>query len=297
MNLFNVGRLVYMQGDYVGGLRQIVCALAEDIYGNPQNLGWVKSSHAYKFLAAHGMDDGIFTTLVASVDKHRSNSATVPWFPEDIGFFEPVVADFLLGAVSQVGFNRAYWSQLVSLAKDADEDAKGPALERLAIYLVSQIDGLRIIGRDVRTETSEWDVLCRFAVAGHPLQGVFGTYVVAECKNLTGPCTSHAVRNFAYKILSVRASGGILIALGGITGQEDQERYAWGEVKRAFRQHGITIVVITQKDMEIAKTKKQLVDLILRRAEDIRFERTGFTVYPHKKAGRIGSSNSGKKPT
>jgi hypothetical protein len=271
-HLYNAGLLTYLRGDHTTGLRLIVAALAEDIYRNPEN--WETISYAYRFLVAHGMGEILKAKLVASIDSMRK-SAGAQWFPEDIVFFEPLVDKFVFDIAGQAGFNRAYWQHLVSRVKGshANESEKGSALERLAVYLMSHIDGLRFVGRKVTTRKTEWDVLFRCVNTEPQFREIFGSYVVAECKNLQKPATSTAVRNFISKILSVRVNGGVLISLSGVSGNMRKNTNAWGEVTDAFRQHGITVVVLSGEDIDRLRTKREIYDLIIGRAEDVRFDR------------------------
>lgn len=51
------------------------------------------------------------SAVLARVDRACKDSRH-QWFPEEVAYFEPAVEEFLFGVVGQVGFNRAYWTQL-----------------------------------------------------------------------------------------------------------------------------------------------------------------------------------------
>jgi hypothetical protein len=265
---YNAGLLLANQGDLHRGAKLVVLALIEDIYFW-KDLGRVKESCSYQFLVRNGYDERIATRLHEKIRSYW-DTGTALWHPEDILYLDPEMTSLLRRRIPDVGLSLAHLSAKVEkVSCEIDSQKKGPLLEELAHALLSQVDGVRVLGRHERTETSDVDVLCRVE-SNRQLEVLFGPYILVECKNWDDPVGSPVIRDLVCKLLSTRLTGGILLTKSDITG--DCWRGAYAELSGAFHRHGIVISVLTLADIRKMKSPVDVTEIIMTRAEMVRFE-------------------------
>jgi hypothetical protein len=132
-------------------------------------------------------------------------------------------------------------------AKTNDEKKKN--LEALGAMLIEMIEGLKVMGKDVRTETEEIDLMV-INESEHRFWRRLSNPFLVECKNWSKPVGASEIRSFDGKKKNIRFR--IMIAINGITGKGERED-ARGVI-RDLCNEGRHIVVLDKKDLEdIAK--------------------------------------------
>jgi len=145
---------------------------------------------------------------------------------------------------------------------------KKKSLEDLAEYLFSSIYGVRVIGRNVRTETSEIDLVLEFDhwIYGiHPFFKEVGSHFMVECKNWKKPVGAQKIRNFSRDIKKRKVTFGCLISKEGIT------RDAYKEIRDVFIGEGQIIIILSKKDIENVIKGKNLIEILKEKYRNIKF--------------------------
>lgn len=179
--------------------------------------------------------------------------------------------------------NPVYAKNLLEQAENGQTiDEKGDALEHLAAYLLSCVDGFEIIGKKHRTKDYEIDILVRNTIVRDPVLSGFGPYIPVECKNWTKSVGAEQVNHFLAKIQFHDCHCGIMLAKNGISGRgdSDSERQADRKnadltVLKAFHRNGIIMMVLNAKDLEaVVRGESNVLSLLVREYERIRFDRS-----------------------
>jgi hypothetical protein len=143
-----------------------------------------------------------------------------------------------------------HYSRQLNLARRATtNDEKKISFENLARLLFESIPFLACRASDLRTSSSEIDLVIEYCGWTKPtLFDEFGRFCLVECKNWKEAVGASQVRDFIGKLAKARVKLGILFARNGITG-ENNVRDALNEIRSAFSRDGIYILVIAEEDL------------------------------------------------
>lgn len=166
--------------------------------------------------------------------------------------------------------------ELADILKSVEEaktnDTKGRSLEELTSKLFSSINGLSVKYNNLRTSSSEVDVVIEYDKNQYnKVFDEYGRYFLAECKNWDKPVDSKAVRDFQGKVTKARTRLGSLITKKGITG-EDNSVNALREIYSLFDRDGICIVVLTLDDIKSIINGTDISSLIDEKIDRVRFD-------------------------
>jgi predicted Mrr-cat superfamily restriction endonuclease len=87
-------------------------------------------------------------------------------------------------------------------------------------------------------------------------------FLIIECKNWRSPVNSATVRDFITKVRSARQEVGILVAANGVTGDAVDQTAANDDIRLAFDQDGIKILVLTRREIEQLRSSREIVLLL-----------------------------------
>jgi hypothetical protein len=149
-------------------------------------------------------------------------------------------------------------------------DGTGTALELAAEYLMSCMPGCRTTRR-VRSQSTDYDVVCRVEGVDLDFRSEFGRYFVCECKDWNDVADFTAVAKFCRVLDSVKARFGILFSRNGHSGTghtTDAER----ELVKVFQDRGLVIVVLTEDDLRQVSSGRNLIQLLKERYEVVRLD-------------------------
>lgn len=164
---------------------------------------------------------------------------------------------------------RRVFSVFIEKAKTADSNvSKKLSYEYLAIFLITAIDGLTVIGHDTRGASEEIDLWVENNSTDTFWQKVGHVFIV-ECKNWHDAVGVPQVRNLSAIMESKNIAFAILMARNGVTGDD------WHDAVAAIRDNfkkGRYIIVLDQSDLdEIAnginpttKIKQKYRELIMK---------------------------------
>ena len=160
---------------------------------------------------------------------------------------------------------------LQQLTKRAIKDQTGVALESLATYLFSCVDGFEPIPRKT-TNAFHFDVVIRNLIKDHSLLGAFGNYIGVECKNISKTVSAQQLNHFIHKLRLHNMKCGIIFTNKGISGVKFKGR-AYGQqiLVKTFNRDGMVIFDITKSDLDRISHGDNLLSILLRKYENIRF--------------------------
>jgi hypothetical protein len=164
--------------------------------------------------------------------------------------------------------NFDYYKDLLQKTKSAGtNDEKKKTLETLSEVLFSSIKGFTVLP-PVRTSKAEIDRRIR-NYSDHLLLRDLGLYVLIECKNWSEPVGAPVLRDFKAKVEDHRCTSGILLSKKGITGEGIKD--AQGEIRDAYKVKGITIIVLTEGDLEVIANGENPISILERKYEEVKF--------------------------
>lgn len=144
--------------------------------------------------------------------------------------------------------NTTYIKRLLSQMGNGD----GMALERLAHYVLSCVPGFRARMR-TRSHSTDYDVICANEGPSLDFRSELGRYFLCECKDWEKPADVTSVVKFASVLRSAKCCFGLLFSKNGITGENNQA-YAERELLKIFQHDNLTILVVSNSDLDqIAK--------------------------------------------
>lgn len=156
-----------------------------------------------------------------------------PALPTDDGFWNVTI--------------RRVFREFIKKANEAETtNAKKLSYEYLAIFLITAIDGLTVIGHDTRGASEEIDLWVENGSTHSFWQNV-GHIFIVECKNWGDPIGVQQVRNLSSIMETKNIGFAILLTRNGITGD------TWHDAVAAIRddfKKGRYIVVLDQSDVE-----------------------------------------------
>jgi hypothetical protein len=162
--------------------------------------------------------------------------------------------------------NTSYVKWLLSKLGSGD----GLALERLAHYLLTCIPGIKAY-KHTRSKSTDYDVVC--APEGVPLdfRSELGRYFLCECKDWEKPADVTAVVKFASVLRSAQCRFGMIFSKKGISGEGETE-YAERELLKIFQHDNLTILVISEGDLERVSHGASFLALLRTKYEQVRLD-------------------------
>ena len=167
-----------------------------------------------------------------------------------------------------LNLNIDFYKDLLGRTKRAEtNDEKKKTLENLSEILFASIKDFTILPSR-RTSKAEIDRIIR-NYSNHPLLRNLGLYILIECKNWSEPVGAPILRDFTAKVEDHRCSSGILLSRNGITGERIKD--AMGEIRDAYKIKGISIIVVTEIDLEEIAKGKNPISILEKKYEEVRF--------------------------
>lgn len=151
---------------------------------------------------------------------------------------------------STAAFSTTLIDALASVEEAQDSQEKGRSLENLANLLLNGVRGLTVKYKNLRTRTSEIDLVVEYQpqIARLPMIEDVGRYFLVECKNWSKPAGASVVRDFIGKLEACRVNFGILFSRNGLTG-EASGGDAVGAIRKHYDQFGRIVLVIALDDV------------------------------------------------
>jgi len=155
---------------------------------------------------------------------------------------------------------------------DSNAQAKGLALERLAVSLLSGIPLLTFHESRATSPTSEVDAIFTVYAAPGTLCQEWGRLLLVECRNRAAKFDAASIRNFGSKMAEVDAKVGIVISQGGITGgPRDAAR---GVVNNIYGSDRRVVIVLDGQDIaDVVENGANLYTLLQKKEMDVRLRR------------------------
>jgi len=167
-----------------------------------------------------------------------------------------------------LNLNFDFYRDLLKKTKSAGtNDEKKKTLETLAETLFDSIKDFTVLP-SVRTSKTEIDRIIR-NYSDHPLLRDLGRYILIECKNWADPVGAPVLRDFKAKIEDHRCYTGILLSRSGITGKGVKD--AKGEIRDAYKVKGISILVISESDLDEIANGKNPISILESKYEEVKF--------------------------
>lgn len=157
------------------------------------------------------------------------------------------------------------------LLNSAVKDSTGKALESLATYLFSCVDGFEPIPCKT-TNTFHFDLIIRNLIKDNSLWETLGDYIGVECKNISRTVTAQQLNHFIHKLRLHNMKCGIVFTRKGISGIK-YKGLTYGRLiqVKTFNKDGIVIFDITKSELDRISNGDNLLSLLLRKYESIRF--------------------------
>lgn len=205
----------------------------------------------------------------------KSKPDETPLYPEDllIGWIAENEKNqkMLIARSKEESLYKVNLSYLQGLTKKALEDKTGETLEALALYLFSCVDGFEPIPRKT-TDAFHFDLVIRNLVDNHSLLGALGQYIGVECKNISKTVSAQQLNHFIHKLRLHDMGCGLIFTNQAISGVKFKNRlYGRQILVKTFNRDGIVIFDITKSDLDGLSMGDNLLSLLLRKYENIRF--------------------------
>ena len=191
--------------------------------------------------------------------------------PTDWGVGESQIEPIAVGLSDSEDLNTL--AKILKSVEEAETNSeKGRSLEELASKLFSSIDGLSVKYNNLRTASSEFDIVIEYDKSQYnKVFDEYGRYFLAECKNWDEPVDAKTLRDFLLKVTKTKTQLGFLIAKNGITGK-DSSVNALREIYSSFDRDGICIVVLTIEDIKSVISGTDISTLIDEKIDRVRFD-------------------------
>jgi hypothetical protein len=166
-------------------------------------------------------------------------------------------------------------SCLAAVDNAATADAKGDALEELGRYLFEKMAGVTCEDKNILDgrRAHELDLAFFNDQTRSPIS-FLDAVIIVECKASGNPVGSDAVRWFVGKLRDRGSHHGILIALNGITGENDPLTSAHSEVFTALSRDMVRILILTREEIESLSCAADLAALFKRKLMVLTLKRT-----------------------
>jgi Restriction endonuclease len=161
-------------------------------------------------------------------------------------------------------YSRARISRLLNDSDDASTaDQKGEILEQLTRYIFAKVPGVSFYAKNILDgkRAQELDVVF-WNLQKESDICFLDSVIIVECKNTKHPVSSAQVGWFVRKLQDRGTTHGILVALDGITGNNEEGNSAHSEVLSALIRDRIRVLVITREELLSLSTTDDLVSLL-----------------------------------
>jgi hypothetical protein len=202
-------------------------------------------------------------TQISPLFKPETPNLFVRWaFPHQMCFVEPLrkQCNILATAKSKplVASNNSSWQQIYQriireliirsreISNTNSTAKRGLTYEHLALVLIVAVEGLSVIGQDIRSAAEETDLLISNQSADvfwHRL----GDPILIECKNWDKPVGAAEITIIDAKMDRKRIRTGILLSREGITGDQYQDAVLL--LRENMSKHGRYLIVIDENDL------------------------------------------------
>ncbi len=158
-------------------------------------------------------------------------------------------------------------ARIARLLHDSDNaptaDQKGEILEQLTRYVFERVPGVSFYAKNILdgNRAHELDVVF-WNLQKQSDICFLDAVIIVECKNTAHPVSSAQVGWFVRKLQDRGATHGVLIALNGITGNNDEDNSAHSEVSSALVRDKIRVLVVTREELLALHTTDNLVNLL-----------------------------------
>jgi len=181
-------------------------------------------------------------------------------------------AEILVARSKEESLYKVNLNYLRKLHTRVKEDSSGKALELLATYLFSCVDGFEPVFRK-KTQAFHFDVVIRNLTRDHPLLKGLGDYIGVECKDIDKSLSGEELNHFIQRLRLCNMKCGIVFTNRGISGIKYKKTKQYGKLiqVKAFNRDGIAVFDMTQSDLKRILDGENLLSLLLSKYEDIRF--------------------------
>lgn len=254
-----------------------ILAFIEDVINSRKNItanSIVKSPASIVLRQTFRMRDSELKSLQSFILEHTKPDEK-PLYPEELLMNWIIENEKNQGIViarskeeSLYKVNLPYIRELIERAV---KDPRGKALESLATYLFSCVDGFEPIPRKT-TSAFHFDLVIRNLVKTHSLLEALGDYIGVECKNISKTVSAEQLNHFIHKLRLHNMKCGIIFTNKGISGVKYRGRMYGSQILvKTFNRDGIVIFDITKSDFDRISNGDNLLSLLLRKYENIRF--------------------------
>lgn len=162
---------------------------------------------------------------------------------------------------------------LNELYKKTVDDPSGENMEELATYLFSCVYGFEPIPK-LQTEAFHFDVVVRNLIRTHPLLSMLGEYIGVEAKNIRTSVNAEQLNHFIHKLRLHNMRCGIIFTNTGISGigYESDLRYGKNIQIKTFNRDNLIVFDITSNDIERIINGNNLISILLKKYEEIRYK-------------------------
>jgi len=260
-------------GNRVIAKRYAMLTLCEDVirdYEKTPPLNKKAGGIYFRLAYYHGMSDIEINNYADKIFEVYEKNSVNSMYPEWI--LQEIDNDWITDYPTDSEFysykpNLFYIKHLLGSIK---KDKKGIELERLAEYLLSIVPGFRTYRR-LRSETTDYDILCNVEGTSMDYRAELGRYFICECKDWEKPVDVTTITKFFSVLESAKCKSGILFSRKGISG-EDSYKYAKREVIKAFQRSGLTVLIIDESDIDKISKGQNLISLLRKKYEETRFD-------------------------
>lgn len=283
--LFFIGLLNYIIGDYEKSKKYFLLDFAEDVildYENEKgiqnqikNRGGVfqtpcyiqiKKLNFYKDEDLRDLYEFIYDYLEAKPIPFYPDELILKWNIHRLKNKEIIITR----GIEDVAFdiNLRYYDELL---ENIDSDPSGINFEMLATYLFSCINQFEVIPQK-GTESYHFDLLIRNLLSSDLSFRIFGEYLGVECKNIKKTVSVGQMNHFIQKLRFHNLKCGIIFTIKGISGYKYKKfKYAKAIQIKTYNRDGIIVFDINRKDLDFIKSGYNLLSVLLKKYEDIRF--------------------------
>lgn len=153
------------------------------------------------------------------------------------------------------------FKDLIKFVEEAKtKNNKKKTLEDLGDYLFSCVSVFNVVERNIRTSTSELDLIVENQFSFHPFLHELGYLIPIECKNWNKPISSSEIRDFHGDISKRNMKCGILISKKGITGKKNKD--AKGVIGQIFIKDKISILTLNLNDLKRITLGENLITIL-----------------------------------
>ena len=188
--------------------------------------------------------------------KNTANSIYPEWILQEID--NDWISDY--PTLSELYVYKPNLAYIQNVLKSLPDDSTGNGLERLAEYILSIVPGFRTYRR-VRSETTDYDILCNVEGISMDYRAELGRYFICECKKWKDPADVTSILKFCSVLDSAKCKSGIIFSEKGISSGKSKDKFAERELLKAFQINGTTILVVDHSDLESISKGKNLISL------------------------------------